>query len=130
MSVSGMQAWLNESGVGNQIFAEVDSSEEGSKLTPTWREHREHFNRLIDDKKSIGEILGEKTKGNDLMALMLVMVLIEDRGVAISGIPSVVRRRCELIRGYLLHTGDGGRALPLRGDTQSITERRRELVNA
>ena len=134
-----MNTWLDESGVRNEYFERNDDGQ--WLLTSEYAGLREHYNRLLDDGKTQGEILGEYVKGSDKRALLLAMVLVEDRGLNIIDIHSRIRGvqsrhdgshrgYSPLVGQYFFHTGDSGRAMPPRGETDSVAVRRHELASA
>lgn len=119
MTAVGMKKWCDENGV-TEVFSE-----------PEWVKRRSNFNDLIEQGKHPSVILGDMCKGRELWVLMLAMVLVEDRGMTLSQLPQPLRGRYyQSVFAYLMHAGDGTRALPIRPETTSIRERRRSMSAA
>lgn len=129
MSKKGMKEWMT------QERLDLEFLQEDGELKPEWRKVREHHNQLLDQGKTPDLILTEKCRGREHHILMLAMVLIEDRGMAVSELSRTrlggyrSRGYCPAVGSYLRHTGGGGRALPARGETEPIV-RRKELAGA
>ena len=115
MTDKGMTAWLK------------DQKLEDVLLTVYMKRQRERYNNLFDRGQKIDRII-DTTAGKELLQLLLVMVAVEDRGLGCMDIPLRLKSEGSRIKSYLIHTSDGGRALPPLADGPTIVERERELV--
>lgn len=128
MSVNGMKIWLEQSGIEARLFEE-DASGKNLVLKEEHARYREQCIRLLEAGKPQLLVLTEYGKGSADRALLLAMVLVEDMGVSVSLVhPQFKRMYGEVVSGYLIRTGDGGRALPKREPKASVAVRTHELA--
>lgn len=129
MSVQGMKAWLENSGVQDRIFTQDGQGE--LVLKDDYEKLRRKSIMLFNAGKPQKTISAELCKGSDLMVLVFVMTLVEDIGLPIADVdPHYKTFYKAYVYNYLVCTSDGGRALPQRDTTAAVVARTREMAGA